>query len=53
MAGAVKDIPGKNALIALTDTEIQGEDSVRSEEGKLKLIGQILEEQLYLSLIHI
>ena len=47
MAGALKDLPAKSALITLSDTAIQGEDSVSSEEGKLKLIGRTLEEQFY------
>jgi len=47
MATNLKDGPSKTALISLTDTAIQGEEAVSSEAARLKLIGQVLEEQLY------
>ena len=47
MATNLKDGPSKTALISLTDTTIQGEEAVSSEQARLKLIGQVLEEQLY------
>lgn len=47
MTGALKDGPSKSALISLTDTAVQGEAAVSSEEARLNLIGRILEDQLY------
>ncbi|MCA0914627.1 leucyl aminopeptidase [Marinobacter nauticus] len=47
MTSALKDGPSKSALISLTDTAVQGEAAVSSEEARLNLIGRILEDQLY------
>ena len=47
MTGALKDGPSKSALISLTDTAVQGEAAVSSEEARPNLIGRILEDQLY------
>ncbi|SFR41258.1 aminopeptidase A. Metallo peptidase. MEROPS family M17 [Marinobacter daqiaonensis] len=47
IAGQLKDGPSKNAVIALTDTLLIGEEAVTSEATKLNLIGRTLEEQFY------
>ena len=47
MAKALNDTPARNALIALTDTPVTGDDDTRSEAALLNVLGRILEEQLY------
>ncbi|MGM0571343.1 leucyl aminopeptidase [Marinobacter sp.] len=43
----LKDSAAKNAVIALADTSLNGDDAATSEASKLSLIGRTLEEQLY------
>ncbi len=47
MANVLKDSASKNAVIALTDTPLNGEEAVASEAARLRLIGRTLEEQFY------
>ncbi|MCK7543328.1 leucyl aminopeptidase [Marinobacter bryozoorum] len=47
MATVLKDGAARNAVIALADTPLNGDDAVTSEASKLRLIGRTLEEQLY------
>lgn len=43
----LKDGPSKDVIIALADTQVNGEDAVASERARLSLIGRTLEDQLY------
>ena len=47
VAGMLKDGPAKEAIVALADTPLNGEDVTTSEVAKLSLIGRTLEEQFY------
>jgi len=47
MANVLKDSAARNAVIALADTTLNGDDAVTSEASKLRLIGRTLEEQFY------
>mgnify|MGYP001628062795 FL=1 len=47
MAGVLKDGAARNAIVALADTPLIGEDATTSEGAKLNLIGRTLEEQFY------
>jgi leucyl aminopeptidase len=47
VAGVLKDGPAKEAIVALADTPLNGEDATTSESAKLSLIGRTLEEQFY------
>ena len=47
MANVLKDSAARNAVIALADTTLNGDEAVTSEASKLRLIGRTMEEQFY------
>lgn len=47
MAAALKEVPARNALITLADTDVSDKESLADEAARLDLIGRILEEQFY------
>ena len=47
VTGVLKDGAAKNAVLALTDTPLKGDDAVTSEAARLSLVGRTLEEQFY------
>src|SRR5690554_1301932 len=47
LTGSLKKGPSSSVLISLTDTTLNGDDTVTSEPARLNLIGRTLEDQLY------